>query len=67
MDGGEEVSAALKREFGEEALNSIEATEEEKEKIKEDLKKYFAMGTEMYRGEFPAVIKLQIIDRFMFE
>ena len=47
VDAGEAVSATLKREFGEEALNSLEATEEEKAEMEKALSKLFSSGTEV--------------------
>ena len=44
MDGGEEVSLTLKREFGEEALNSIEATAEEKKVMQANIDRLFKSG-----------------------
>lgn len=50
VDDDEEVSLTLKREFGEEALNSLETTEEQKAALEEDLKQFFESGTEIYKG-----------------
>lgn len=47
MDAGETVSATLKREFGEEALNSIEATEQEKEEIETQINELFKAGDQV--------------------
>ena len=44
VDSGENVSATLKREFGEEAMNTVEATPEEKKKIEEQISKLFKSG-----------------------
>ena len=44
VDPDETKTEALKREFGEEALNSKEATPEQKEKIARDVEKFFAEG-----------------------
>ena len=51
VDDDEEVSLALKREFGEEALNSLQASAEQKEKLENEIKQFFAHGTEIYKGE----------------
>ena len=51
VDDDEEVSLALKREFGEEALNSLQASAEQKEKLEAEIKQFFAHGTEIYKGE----------------
>lgn len=47
MDAGESVSATLRREFGEEAMNSLEATPEEKVEIEEAIKDLFEHGQEV--------------------
>lgn len=47
MDAGETVSATLKREFGEEALNSIEATEQEKKEIETQINELFKAGDQV--------------------
>ncbi|XP_016849025.2 ADP-ribose pyrophosphatase, mitochondrial isoform X1 [Anolis carolinensis] len=41
VDPGEKLSAALKREFGEEALNSLQKTPAEKEEMEEQLNRLF--------------------------
>jgi len=50
VDDDEEVSLTLKREFGEEALNSIDATEEQRDALEAQLKEFFKHGTEIYKG-----------------
>lgn len=50
VDPGESVSLTLKREFGEEALNSEGVSAEEKEAIEAQVHKLFAGGAEVYRG-----------------
>ncbi|XP_072024231.1 ADP-ribose pyrophosphatase, mitochondrial-like [Amphiura filiformis] len=50
VDAGEKVSVALKREFGEEAMNTLEATPQEKKKIKKAVDALFKVGHEVYRG-----------------
>uniref|UniRef100_A0A2K6C635 ADP-ribose pyrophosphatase, mitochondrial n=1 Tax=Macaca nemestrina TaxID=9545 RepID=A0A2K6C635_MACNE len=42
VDPGEKISATLKREFGEEALNSLQKTSAEKREIEEKLHKLFS-------------------------
>lgn len=49
-DPGEAISLTLKREFMEEAANSLEKTEEMNEKIKRKLEKIFNQGVEIYKG-----------------
>ncbi|KAK7104610.1 ADP-ribose pyrophosphatase, mitochondrial-like [Littorina saxatilis] len=50
VDAGEVISAALKREFGEEALNSLETSPEEKDEIEKHMNELFQRGTQIYRG-----------------
>ena len=52
VDAGESVSVTLKREFGEEALNSEskDKSEEEREKIAAHLETIFASGQDVYSG-----------------
>ena len=47
MDPGEFVSVTLKREFGEEALNSLDLSDEEKHKMEETIAELFHNGTEV--------------------
>lgn len=42
VDPGEKLSAALKREFSEEALNSLQKTEAEKKEMEKQLNKLFS-------------------------
>ncbi|KAK3785345.1 hypothetical protein RRG08_045570 [Elysia crispata] len=50
VDAGEVVTMTLRREFGEEALNSLEATEQEKKQIEASINELFSRGQEVYRG-----------------
>eukprot|EP01135_Chromosphaera_perkinsii_P012311 Nk52_evm3s2635 gene=Nk52_evmTU3s2635 len=51
VEPGDTVSATLKKEFAEEALNSLElGTPEQRASIKKDIAKVFQSGTEVYRG-----------------
>lgn len=50
VDPGESVSRTLKREFSEEALNSLEASAERKALIKQQVDSAFENGTLIYRG-----------------
>ncbi|XP_030649806.1 ADP-ribose pyrophosphatase, mitochondrial [Chanos chanos] len=51
VDPGELVSLTLQREFSEEALNSLEASPQEKEKILERITKLFnSSGLQVYKG-----------------
>ena len=44
---GEMVSVTLKREFGEEAMNSIEVSDQERELIANQVEALFHKGTEV--------------------
>ncbi|KAK7049779.1 NUDIX domain [Halocaridina rubra] len=50
VDPGERVSATLMREFMEEALSSMEMSQEQKEVAEEQLKELFQGGEEVYSG-----------------
>ncbi|XP_077995525.1 ADP-ribose pyrophosphatase, mitochondrial-like [Glandiceps talaboti] len=50
VDSGDTVSATLKREFGEEAMNSMEAPDSEKKVIEKAVSELFKCGREVYRG-----------------
>ncbi|XP_026499580.1 ADP-ribose pyrophosphatase, mitochondrial [Vanessa tameamea] len=50
VDPGEKVGATAIREFQEEALNSLEASECEKQVMKEKLDNFFSSGIEIYSG-----------------
>eukprot|EP00731_Ephydatia_muelleri_P023488 Em0015g1071a len=50
VEAGDTVSATLKKEFGEEAMNSIEASEEEKKHTEELIAELFHSGTQVYAG-----------------
>ncbi|XP_005093921.1 ADP-ribose pyrophosphatase, mitochondrial isoform X2 [Aplysia californica] len=50
VDAGEVVSITLKREFGEEALNSLEANDADKKAIEASINDLFMKGVEVYRG-----------------
>ena len=47
IDPGELVSETLKREFGEEAMNSLEAGSVEKAKLKNEVAEFFKNGSEV--------------------
>lgn len=42
VDPGEKISATLKREFGEEALNSLQKSPEEKASLEKQLQRLFS-------------------------
>ena len=44
MEAGDTVSGTLKKEFGEEALNSLEASEQEKKDIETHINRLFNAG-----------------------
>ena len=48
VNPGDNVTNTLKAEFGEEALNSLEATEQEKKKINSFIDELFAHGEMVY-------------------
>lgn len=50
VDPGEQVTETLKREFLEEALNSLEASVEENQKNKSIIEKFFETGHVIYKG-----------------
>lgn len=50
VDPGEQVSETLKREFLEEALNSLESSEEDYGKNKKIIEKFFQTGEIIYKG-----------------
>ena len=47
VEPGDSVSATLKKEFGEEAMNSLEATNEEKKAIETSINTLFSGGDEV--------------------
>lgn len=47
VDAGEQLNVTLKREFGEEALNSIDVSENKKDSIKHHVDQLFQHGTEV--------------------
>ena len=47
VEAGDTVSATLKKEFGEEAMNSLEATDEEKKQIKAKIDEMFKQGEQV--------------------
>lgn len=48
VEAGDTVSATLRKEFGEEAMNSMEATEEEKKEIEEHIRTIFHSGEKVF-------------------
>uniref|UniRef100_A0A915KLA4 ADP-ribose pyrophosphatase n=1 Tax=Romanomermis culicivorax TaxID=13658 RepID=A0A915KLA4_ROMCU len=50
VDLGEKVSATLKREFGEEALNMIQMNDKDRLKLEAGLEELFEGGEEIYKG-----------------
>jgi len=50
IDAGERLSVTLKREFSEEAMNSLDATPAEKAAIEANITDLFRKGEEVYRG-----------------
>ena len=52
MDPGEKTSAVLKREFGEEAMNSLQKSSAEKRELQEKLHKLFNQEHLVVRNDF---------------
>ena len=52
VDPGEKISATLKREFGEEALNSLQKSSAEKRELQEKLHKLFNQEHLVVRNDF---------------
>lgn len=50
VDPGEQITETLRREFLEEALNSLELSEEDYQKNKKLIQKFFETGEVMYKG-----------------
>lgn len=50
VDAGEKVSAAIRREFGEEALNTLELEGAERSRVEENLRTLFDSGETIYTG-----------------
>jgi len=50
VDPGEHVTTTLRREFGEEALNTLEANEEIRKGVEKSIEELFDKGSEVYRG-----------------
>jgi len=50
VDPGEKVSLTLKREFGEEALNTLELSDEEKEELQQLINEVFSHGELIFKG-----------------
>lgn len=50
VDPGEQISETLRREFLEEALNSLESSEDEYNKNRKTIEKFFETGEVVYKG-----------------
>uniref|UniRef100_G3MM24 Nudix hydrolase domain-containing protein n=1 Tax=Amblyomma maculatum TaxID=34609 RepID=G3MM24_AMBMU len=50
VDPGELVSATLRREFCEEAMNSLSMSEQDKRSLEKSLELFFSKGIEVYKG-----------------
>ena len=57
VEPGDTVSGTLKKEFGEEAMNSLEASPEQKKRIEEQINQLFSQGQEV--GSIPYVSVIQ--------
>ena len=51
VDPGDTVSRTLRKEFGEEAMNTLEATPEEKQQIERQINELFKGGHKVRRRE----------------
>ena len=51
MDPGDTVSRTLRKEFGEEAMNTLEATPEEKQQIERQINELFKEGHKVRKRE----------------
>lgn len=58
VEPGDTVSATLKKEFGEETMNSLEASPEEKKKIEEQINQLFSHGEKV--SSYKAFLSLQM-------
>ncbi|KJE90147.1 Gk5 protein [Capsaspora owczarzaki ATCC 30864] len=50
VEPGDTVSATLKKEFGEEAMNSVEASEERKKELETQIDQLFGNGVTVFKG-----------------
>jgi hypothetical protein len=66
VDPGDTVSATLKKEFGEEALNSLELSEKEQEKLHKMLTKLFQKGQTVCNFSCDVTPQLTLITRKQF-
>lgn len=53
VEAGDTVSGTLKKEFGEEALNSLEASEKEKKEIEQQINQLFKAGDKVWHHTSP--------------
>lgn len=63
VDAGEQVSVTLKREFSEEAMNTLEASPEEKKRLETSINKLFTMGDEVGQPYTYQMLGIYIIDK----
>lgn len=61
VEPGDTVSGTLKKEFGEEAMNSLEASPEEKKRIEEQISKLFSHGEQVRKGSF-SIFKIKVLN-----
>ena len=61
VEPGDTVSATLKKEFGEEAMNSLEATPEEKKKIEEQVNELFLHGKKVSKAFICHILKNKML------
>lgn len=61
VDPGDNVTNTLKKEFGEEALNSLELSPEENKKIHESLEDLFHHGTMVIKKVYKKIVNLFLL------
>lgn len=66
VEPGDTVSETLKKEFGEEALNSLELSEKEHEKVNEMLTKLFQNGQTVCALRFPPSLQANLYNTAQF-
>ena len=57
VDSGENVSATVRREFMEEALNGLEMEDAKRQEMEKMVNDFFSQGMKIYQGEvFPGFL-----------
>lgn len=60
VDPGDTVSRTLRKEFGEEAMNSLEASPEEKKQIEKQISELFKGGHKVRKDTLVKIMTLSI-------